>query len=191
MTAYATKISVAFASDTPSGSVYSTGGDDQIIGKFVVTNSANAGNYSATIKSLNFTMSQSGTSKAIATVAQMKVYKSSVLAANLVANTIFAADDDHDISDTGFVATGTNAVTDTESNAAMGFEDVEIEAGQSQTFIVTLDTDDFIAADTAAESISIGMASDDILWRDGVIQSNINAVNTLPLSSKSINYPAS
>lgn len=183
MTVYATKISVAFATDTPSGSVYATGGDDQQVAKFVVTNSANVGSYAATLKYMNLAITQSGTSKAANTAVEVKVYKNnSLTSTNLVGTTSFAAAANSNIGDTAFTNGTSNATN---------FIDTDITAGESQTFIVTMDTNGLsMDADTGAESISIGMADSDIAWRDGVITSDITSVNSLPLSAKTLSYPA-
>jgi len=184
MTVYGSKLTVAFASDTPSGSEYATGGDDQVIAKITVSNAANVGNYAATVKYMNFAISQSGCSRAAATAIQLKVYKNgAVNSANLVATTSWAAAANENIGNTSL----TNG-----SSSSTNFVSTEISAGGEQTFIVTMETQSLsMSADTGAESISIGMAADDLGWTDGVGSSDITAVNSLPLTAKTLSYPSS
>ena len=179
MTVYASKVTLAFASDTPSGA--QSIGNDAIVAKIIATNSANAGNYTSTIKYMNFDISQSGTSKAAGAAVEIKVYKNGAInSSNLVATTSFAAAESRNIGDTEY----TNGTSNTTN-----FVDTEISAGQSMTFIVTMDTDQVeISADTTAESIGIGLASDDLGWRDGVITTDIVTCDSLPLSSKTLTY---
>jgi len=183
MTAYGTKLSVAFATDTPSGSAYAAGADDQIMAKIVVTNSANVGNYEATIKYMNFAVTQSGASKPNASgTIEVKVYKKgAVQTANLVATTTFLATQNiGDIKLTNGTSSATNFIS------------TVISAGESETFILTMDTDVLdMGSDTGSESIGVGMAADDLGWLDGVGASDITSVNDLPLTSKTLAYPAS
>ncbi|MFA6927837.1 MAG: hypothetical protein WC258_01080, partial [Patescibacteria group bacterium] len=164
---------------TPSGA--QSPGDDSIVAKIIAVNSTNAGNYSATIKSMNFAISQSGTSKTVNSAVEIKVYKNgTVSSANLVATTTFAAGENRNIGDTEFT-NGTSSATN--------FVDVEIASGQSMTFVVTMDTNQLeIATDTTAESIGIGMAATDLAWRDGVITTDITTSDSLPLSAKTLTY---
>lgn len=163
MTVYATKISVAWASDTPSGTVLA-GQSGQIVAKIVVSNTSNVGNYAATVKLMNFTVSSVGLNNA--TAVTMKVYKDSVTTSNQVATTSWGAN----------VALSDTAIT--EAN----FTDVEVAAGSSRTFVVTMDTQ---RADTATDSISIGVAQGGITWSDSKTAS-ITSVDSLPLTAKTL-----
>ncbi|MEK7452818.1 MAG: hypothetical protein AAB614_01135 [Patescibacteria group bacterium] len=173
MTAYATKLTVAYATDSPSGVVLATTAD-QVIAKINVTNSSNIGSYTATIKSMNFAISSLGTSKPAATARNLKVYKDSVTTSNLVATTSWAAGENLNYGDTK-LTNGTSSATN--------FIDTSIAAGTTKTFLVTLDTND---ADTANDSITIGMASDDLAWRDSKVTSDISASDSLPLLTKNL-----
>lgn len=168
MTAYRTKITVAYASDSPSGA--SVGQEAPVVMKINITNTANVGNYPATIESLNFAISQTGVSKAAATARELKVYKESVSSGNLVGTTSFAAANNHNLSDSGF--------TDA------GFTNVEIAPGATKTFFVTLDTRDAGADD----AISIGLSETDVSWTDGSTTGITSVPDSLPLASKTLTY---
>lgn len=183
MTVYASKLTVAFETDSPTGSIYSSGGDDQVIAKIRVSNATNVDNKTALVKYLNFAISQSGTSKTGNAAVEVKVYKGTQVHDNLVATTSFPAASNVNIGDTGFT-NGTNHDTN--------FIDTEIASGAYVTFLVTMDTNQLeMDTDAGAESISIGMAADDIDWRDGYTNTTaITTSDSLPLTSKTLNYPA-
>jgi len=166
MTAYRTKLTAAFASDSPSGA--STGGTGKTVAKFVVTNSLNVGAYSATISVMNFGMDQTGISIAAGTNRALTVYKDSL------STTALATTNYGDANNSNFVD---SVLTDS------GFTDVEITAGASKTFFVTLDTNDAGTTD----SLSINLEAGDITWTDGVT-SGITTVNSLPLTPKTLTY---
>ncbi len=176
MTIYRTKLSVAWASDTPSG--VSSPNSAQTIAKFVISNSANVGDYTATVNLINFSMSQSGAScLAAGTDRYLYVYKDSILTANLLASTFFCQ--------TGYIAG--EAFGHTATTIANGsFTDVDIAAGTSKTFWVTGDTTDNNSG-SVTETLSISVAATGMTWTDG-ISSGITAVDTLPLLSKTFTY---
>lgn len=177
MTAYRTKLTVAYASDTPSGVVLS-GSADQIVAKINVSNSSNVGNYAATVKYMNFALSQTGVSKAGGATRYMNIYKDSVTTSNLVGTTGWI--NLENFSNTS-IANSATAVTADSANG--GFEDVEIAAGSTKLFVVTLDTND---ADAATDSISISMDATDLGWRDLSSASDITASDSLPLLTKTL-----
>ncbi|MDD4333071.1 MAG: hypothetical protein PHT51_03070, partial [Patescibacteria group bacterium] len=160
MAIYKALISVAWASDTPSGAV--GGGSAYTVAKVNIVNATNVGNYSATVKNLNFAISQTGISNTADR--QLKVYKDAISAGNLLATT-------------QWIGTGTENFGNT-AIAAGDFVDVEISSGATKTFIVTMDTNDAGTNDR----LSIYVDTADVDWYDGV--SDIAAVNTLPLSPK-------
>ncbi|GEM_PF-1140582 len=162
MKTYKTKVTAAFASDSPSGSA--VGGDDAIVAKFVVSNSANAGNYEATIENLNFAISQTGVSATASR--ELKVYKDSITSGNLLVTTSYG-------STVNFV----DSVID-----AGDFTDVKVAAGASKTFIVTLDTQDAGTDD----KISVGLAQSDVSWNDS--SNDVTSVDGLPLTPKTLTY---
>jgi len=162
MVAYRSKITVAFAGDSPSGS--SVGASAQTIAKFVVSNSSNVGNYKATVNTMNFAISNTGISNTATRT--MNVYKDSVSASNLLATTT--------------AGSGTLNFADTSIST---FTDVDITAGSSKTFVVTLDTSDAGTDD----KLSIGLAQGDIVWSDDAVNV-ITEVDGLPLVSKTLTY---
>ncbi|MBU1203317.1 hypothetical protein KKH39_04735 [Patescibacteria group bacterium] len=164
MTVYRTKLTATFASDSPSGA--STGGTGKTVAKFVVTNSSNVGAYSATIETMNVGMDQTGISIPAATTRALTIYKDS-LATTALATTNFGGGSNQNFSDTGIST----------------FIDVEITAGASKTFWVTLDTNDAASTD----SLSISLEAGDVIWTDGVT-SSITTVNSLPLTPYTLTY---
>ncbi len=165
MAIYRTLLNFSWSSDTPQGAA--VGSDDAIVGKIVATNSANTGSYDATIKLMNFAISQTGISNTADR--ELKIYKDNTISSGtLVLTTSWLAAGDQDF--------GNTAITDA------GFTDVVIAAGSSKTFIITMDTQDV----TSDDKLSISMAADDITWNDGV--GDITASNTLPLISKTLSY---
>ncbi|MBA3047311.1 hypothetical protein KKC83_01500 [Patescibacteria group bacterium] len=165
MTVYRTKISVTWASDTPQGS--SVGGDDYTVAKINITNSLNAGNYTATIAALNFAISHTGIS--LTANRELKIYKDSITTGNLLETTSWLGSATENF--------GNTAITDA------GMIDAQISAGATKLFIITMDTQDAGSTD----SLSINVASDDVTWEDSTT-SDITSVNTLPLQPKSLTY---
>jgi hypothetical protein len=173
MTVYRTKVSVAWATDTPTGA--RTGQSAETVAKFNVTNSANVGSYAATIKYINFALSTTISNTANRS---LKVYKDSITSGNLVATTGWLA--------AGVQNFGDTALTNGTSNAT-NFVDVEIAAGATKLFIVTLDTTDATA--TGDFSLSVNIADADISWSDSTSTiSGAGAVNSLPLEAKTLTY---
>lgn len=179
------KLTLAHASDSPSGAA--TVSSEQTVAKFVATNSANVGNYTATIANMNFAVSASGNSLTAAST--MKVYKDSVTSANQLASTDYGKDSQN--SAFNYSTNGASTIT------AANFTDVDVAAGTSRTLVVTLETSDggFGSADTL--SVSINASSNggqpSIQWTDGNdngVGSNDNyfTVDTLPLAGKTLVY---
>ncbi len=181
---YRAKVSIAWASDTPSGVASPSAA--QTIAKFVVTNTANVGGYAATVKYLNFALS-STISNTVATDRVLTVYKDSLSTTALGSTTY------NDVS----MAVATDSYTNT------GFvngdiTDVEISSGASKTFYVTLDTTP--AASTKSLSITIpnfnaayqganqtpGVYG--LSWSDGVTTTIVANDNLLPLTYKTFTY---
>ncbi len=164
-TLYRAKLTTAWSTDTPSGAA--GGSASQIVGKFVITNLANAGNYSATVQSINFDLSTTISNTADRA---LTVYKDSIATGNIVATTSWLAAGNQNFSDT--------AITDA------GFTDVSISSGQAKTFWVTLDTSN--AASTKNLSIRIG--SSDVSWTDGVNSGLTVMDQDLPLQFRTFTY---
>jgi len=160
MEVFRTKLTVTWASDTPSGA--SAGAAAQTIAKINVTNSSNSGNYAATVKNMNFAISSTVT--AAGGSRQLDVYKSA-LGTTALANTTYPN-----------INFADSAIT--EAN----FTDVEIAAGTTKLFLVTLDTNDA----TSDENLSIYVDSSDITWNDGV--NDTTSIKSLPLTPKTITY---
>ncbi|MBI4812717.1 hypothetical protein HY798_04790 [Candidatus Falkowbacteria bacterium] len=169
MTVYKTKVTVAFAADTPSGA--SVGGDDMTVAKINITNSANTGNYSANIAALNFAISQTDISNTADR--ELKIYKDSISSGNLLVTTNWVAAGNQNFGDT--------AITDA------GMTDVEISAGATKLFIITMDTQNAGTND----KLSVNMAAGDIIWDDNTDTTgtdDIATVDSLPLTPKTLTY---
>ncbi|MDD5071899.1 MAG: hypothetical protein PHQ42_04160 [Patescibacteria group bacterium] len=164
MTVYRTKISAAWAGDTPSGST--VGSSAQTIAKINLTNSANAGNYTAIVKYVNLALSTTISNTANRT---LTIYKDSTSTTNL--------------GTTNWLATGDQNFGDTDITDA-GMTDVEIASGATKLFIFTLDTTDGNV--TGDFALSVNMAAGDVVWYDGV--STVTTVNSLPLIPKTLTY---
>lgn len=172
-TFYRAKLTTAWASDTPSGA--SSGAASQTVGKFVVTNLANAGNYTATIQYINFqistTISQAGGSTRALTVYKDSLNTTAVATSNI----------------TSPGATGTSGINFGSLGSGFTdatFTDVSISSGASKTFFVTLDTSDA----ATNKSLSIRIPQNGVVWTDGVA-SGITAMGLdLPLQYKTFTY---
>lgn len=187
MTVYGTKITAAYASDAPSGA--STPSAGATITKINITNTLNIGNYSATIKYMNFAISHSGASKAAATRLDLSVYKDSVVSTNLVATTSWGTPTtSNENVGTTVMANNSTTVSIGANNLLYGMNDVEIAPGETKTFVVVLDTNSLSFSASVAESLSIGVSAGGIVWRDGVLAADIVTVNSLPLQARTLTY---
>lgn len=164
-TVYRTKLTIAHASDSPQGS--SSGSNGQVVAKFVVSNSTNVGNYDATVKIMNLAVSSTISNAGDAAATTIKVYKTNT--SNLLATATYAAA--AAFADTAF--------------ADGDFVDVSIASGSNVTLIVTADTRN--AANP--KNFSAGIAANDVTWSDGTTEgATINAVDSLPITGKTLNY---
>jgi len=178
-TAYRANLSIAWASDSPSGS--SSPNSAQTIAKVIVSNLSNAGSYTATVKYLNFSISTTISNTANRA---LKVYKDNL------STTVLAT--------TTFTTGATIAATTGNTNFLDGdFTDVDITGGTSKTFLVTLDTTDAASAKTLSvtlptshTSMNSGATAYGIGWTDGVSSATATTVKTgdLPLANKTLTY---
>ena len=165
MTVYRTKVTAAWASDSPSGA--RVGSSAETIAKINIANSANAGNYTATIKYVNLALSTTISNTANRA---MNVYKDNLSTASLGATSWLAAEN-RNFSNSEY--------TDA------GLTNVEIAAGATKLFLFTLDTTD---GNTAGDfSLSVNMEAGDIGWDDSA-GTTITTCNSLPLISKTLTY---
>ena len=190
-TVYRTKLTVAYASDSPNGS--SSGMSGQVVAKYIVSNSANAGNFDATLEL--FGQSISSTIALTAEVDRnVKIYKDTITTGNLLAtveydthNTIsctpaatLACIDSGDSGDTTEDRFGATNANTTDGLTGARFVDVVIAAGSSKTIWVTADTQDA----TSDKSFTIQPISTDaatgVAWGDG-ITTTILHIDSLPL----------
>ena len=172
--AFRSKLSLAFASDSPSGATSPS--SEQTIAKLTVSNAANSGNYTALLKNLNPTLSQAGIS--ITANRTAYIYKNTISSANQVGTTIFGDNND-------------NYDTTVKWFDAASFTDVEVASGGSVTLIVTLDTSDASITDAGTDSLSVKVSAGDVVWdddnNDGTTR-NITVMNSLPLQPKTLTY---
>lgn len=169
---YRTRLSIAFAGDSPQGVTVS--GDDAVVAKFILSSGAALSGqqgYDAIIQSLNFVVSQTG----IRNTGQreLKVYKDSITPINLVATTNWPA--------LARTSTSTELLTDVFNDAS--FFDVIMSPGSSKLFIVTMDTQDAGVNDR----LSVGMSPYGVTWFDRNTRST-TTVSGLPLVGRFLNY---
>lgn len=165
MTAYKTKVTAAFATDTPSGA--SVGGDDAIVAKINITNASNEASQAATIKELNLAISHTGVS--LTANRELRIYKDSITSGNLLKTTTW-------------IGTGTEQFGNTNIS---DMTDVDVTAGATKLFIITMDTQDAGNDD----KLSINVDASDITWSDGTTAgATITACDSLPLTPKNLTY---
>jgi hypothetical protein len=163
------KLTLAHAADSPAGA--STASSEQTVAKFVATNGSNIGNYSVTIKNLNFSVSAAGAS--LYTSAAQKVYKDSISTSNQLATTSYCT------------GTGVSCVYSTTVYAEASFTDLEIAAGSSRTIVVTQDTS--TSGFSASETLSVGVPATGATWTDGNANSDVYyTVDGLPIAGKTL-----
>lgn len=175
---YRTKVALYWAGDAPSG--MSAPNTAQTIAKVVVSNQANAGNYSTTIQSLNVSMVSN-----IINLSDraLTVYKDALATRPLAVTTFSSA-----------VAPGVSSFNNSSQFSDQAFTNVEISGGASKNFFITLDTTE--AASTRNLSVTIPSSFVPIntpslaglLWTDGVVTNILAHDNTLPLSYKTFIY---
>lgn len=189
-----TKLSITKAADSPSGS--STGSTQQVVAKFNVTNSANVGNYDATLQSLTVDLGSTIT-LAANSVKYITFYKDSVSGTvpnhgNSGVGSGNALASIGEVSGTGTCTSAgqlTCVVTSPDrkfTNTAITdgrFTDVVIASGATKTIIVVADTSDAVATN----NFSAGIASTGAIWSDGVT-SGLTTVNSLPIAGSTLTY---
>lgn len=169
---YRNKISALFHGDTPKG--LSSPGARQIIGKVVVINSANDGNYSAAVQSLNFNVESS---MALTEKRDLKIYKDSI--------TNYAHITTQFLPGKGF---GYTRVPDDD------FVDIDIAAGTQKDFLITLDTINAQAGNSLSLQLPFSLNTSStagvygVVWSDGVIKNIIAHDNLLPSLMQKLSY---
>jgi len=194
MTAVKTKLTVTAAADSPSGA--SSGGNGQTVAKFVVTNSSNPGNYSATLKGMELNIGSSiAWADADTPARYITFYKNSI--SGSVTNVGVASG--NALGAYGYdtaSATLNNVCTTGDSlicaNSVLGFSnltlgeaafgDVVVAAGSSVTIFVTADTGDA----ASGKNFSAGISATGVTWNDG--EHDFTSVNSLPLTGKTLTY---
>lgn len=173
--AYRSKVSVAWAGDTPSGVAAPSG--SQVIAKLIIGNISNAGNYNATVRTINFDLNSTVVNVAPRT---LTVYRDSLNTRAVATTQLVPTESNHGLSFT------TNSGFQDAS-----FSDIDISSGMNKVFIATLDTTESRAMQTL--SVSIPSVPRDalvsgVIWSDGVVNDIISHDNLLPLSYKTFVY---
>ncbi|MSU75532.1 MAG: hypothetical protein EXS55_03405 [Candidatus Magasanikbacteria bacterium] len=158
-----TKLITSWAADTPMG-VAAPGGA-QVVGKFVVTNLANSGNYPSTMESLNVDLMS--TLKPLTMPRVFIIYKDSLVTTPIATYTFKPGE--------VFAATAIKQAN---------FTSVVFASGTSKTFYVTLDTSEAKGGD----SLQVRVNGGGIRWSDGVSQGIAYMYGYLPLDWKSFIY---
>ncbi|TAK05045.1 hypothetical protein EPO33_03560 [Patescibacteria group bacterium] len=162
MTIYRTKVAIAKSASSPAGPTSSSA--DQIVARFIYSNSANVGSYSASVEGITLNV---GSTIVAGSPRTIRVWKDVAgVAGNLLAEYTVPAGERlrSPPSDLRF-ATG-----------------IAIAAGTSRDFIVTADTRDAVAGNRLTVSLSRGSAG----YTDGVthdIQSD-----SLPIAGNTLEY---
>lgn len=180
MDAVRTKISFAISDDAglvaPSSA--SAGGTATNVAIFKVSNTANVGNYKATLTGLNFNVSSSGVS--LTSTAALNVYKVESASSNKTDSTNLLATTTYQ-GNQNFVATQIPAAS---------FTDLEISAGGTWYLYVTLNTSD--SSIGVNDSVTVGLSTganggqNYATWTDGV--TTFTEVNGLPLEGRSVRF---
>jgi len=189
-----TVLTIAYASDSPAGA--SSGATDQNVAKYVVSNTANVGNYDAVLELLG--QSINSTIVLAATDRNVKIYKDGISAGNILATIEYDNNATSSCTPSASLACidvgvntaansygATNAST-TDGLTAARFTDVTIAAGTSKTIIVTADTlDAATGKNFSASPISTGVATG-VQWSDG--SASVNVLIPLPITPKTLTY---
>jgi hypothetical protein len=177
LSVYKTKLTVAHAANAPSGA--SSKGTGQVVAKFVVSNSANVNNQAASISFMDLAISTS-ISQSAGSAPTVKIYKTeSLTEANRLITTTLTG------TKPAAMLFGSSRDESTYPlfRTSDSFTAVSIEAGTSQTFTVTVDSNDAAANNT----LTVGLATGDIGWTDGY-SAQLTTVNSLPLTGKTLTY---
>ena len=158
------KLLLAWASDTPAG--YSSPNTAQVVAKFIVTNLANSGSYTATVNLINLNLYDSNIT--LGGPRDLTIYKDS-LSTTALATYSYSA---------GQRFFGTSGITDT------NFTDVDIASGASKTFYATLNTTDVKSGNT----ISVRVPSGGVIWSDGILNGITHMDDDLPTLFKTFTY---
>ena len=173
MDVFRTKLTIAKSQSAPSG--LTAGQSEQTVAMFVVTNTANVDNQTATIKRMNADIGSTISNTAARAIKFYKDDRSS--ASNVIASTTTpcfnTASTICAFSDTNF----------TEAN----FTDVDVGAGNSRTIWVTMDTSDAASQKNLTVGLDAGQATPHFEWTDGVT-SSITMNDSLPLSGNTLTY---
>jgi hypothetical protein len=175
---FKSKISVAKASDAPSG-VHAASSQDTVA-KFTISN-VSPGGYSARIKALSLDINASGFSIQSDVDTLLEVYKSSVYStANRLATSDYT---------TGNACAFENPFDQVWSDAE--FTDLDIAAGTSQSIWVVLNTTSAALDSSDTETLSVGFAAGYITWDEDADDSTTDSytdVPSTPLTGNTLTY---
>lgn len=165
-----TKLTLAYAADTPKGAANAA--TEQVVAKFVATNTANVGNYSLTLQRLNFVVSSTGNS--ITGASTLKVYKDAVGSNNSLLSSDFGQ--------------ASQTYTNTGITSDFTAPDLEVAAGSSRTIVVTINTANGGFGSSKTLSVGLGSVAGivPIKWSDGV--NSYFTCDSLPLAGNTLVY---
>ena len=169
-----TKLTIAYAADAPSG--LSSASAEQTVAKWVVSNAANVGNYTALVRGMNFAVSSSGAS--MSAQSTLKVYKDSINTSNLLGSHNYCTGD-----------ACANREYSASTIAIGDFTDLYVAAGSSVPVIVTLGTSN--SGFSSNETLTVGVAAGGITWADDAYAGSlagVTMVSSLPLAGKTLYY---
>ncbi|MBI3671585.1 hypothetical protein HY249_02195 [Candidatus Azambacteria bacterium] len=157
---YKTSITVSKRFDSPSG--LANAGTGAVIGKFIIHNDLNTGDYIAAIK--NIAISLSGTLSAL-DGRTLHIYKDSVSNSNLLATYVYP---------NGSSTISSSAIAEAD------FTDINVLSNSDKTFVVTLDTQGAVYGN----SLTVGVGS--VTWSDGI--TNLIESNNTPVELGVLSY---
>lgn len=150
MTIRRAKLSVAWAADSPSGVLPANNG--LVIAKFVATNGANVGNYSASVDRI--IMAVNPVNMTLGSQNTIRVYADSVYGPLLATYSYISGYQTLDFKDWGL------------PNGSMS--KLEVASGTSRTFLVTMDLAG-VSWKLPAGNIWVGITNQGVQWSDGVV----------------------
>lgn len=175
---FKSKISVAKASDAPSG-VHAASSQDTVA-KFVFSN-VSPGGYTARIKALSLDVNASGFSLQSDVDTLLEVYKSSsFITANRLATSDYCAGDH---------CPGLNPVDQVWADA--DFTDLDIGPGSSQTIWVVMNTTSASLDSSDTETLSVGFSANNVTWdedADDYSTTYFTELPSTPLTGNTLTY---
>jgi len=177
--AYRAKMILQWAPQSPSG--MTSPSSAQVVGKVVVSNLSNSGDYTASLQTLNFSLTSSIVNQSERSLNIIRDAFTNRPLATTNFNPLFLEGQSSFNTSTGF--------------SDPDFPDVDIAPGVNKFFFITLDTTEAVANQTLGISIPAWNTYSQrnprqigVLWTEGVVRNIVAHGNTLPLEYKTLSY---